>query len=866
MSRSCFSSLSCHRFLVMAGLLWTFMSTMTVTMVSSASIKFSTGTCQTLPAAVPRTINPCVGVVTYPFYLGQSQTLAGLQAQANNLLNSSLLIQYPDFASQYIRHVCVHVYLKCSPNVNLQNVTTYNKAIYINYPVPFQKPCQSMCQQMMQSAPAFIKMLWGFTPTFCAKTFDYSAGDVGSPFPLFYDNSVNSSNCFVPTLTSVGGPVETYAGQVCKGVVNTFVVPPANKLDASLSVTQLPGATQHLLESALKTKLKSLPSFVKADCLLSLKQYICSPLFITPQVVTLQQGLVYSNMQTTLGAFLENSAPGVTTSTTLKLPSYPHHSLCTNYSTVCQDFVKLATALAPQCDSVVPGNAFTIRQFPTQKQVVVAMPIVKTTNAGTIQGTLSFPTDANTNIYYNAAAYGTYEPDCPAGFVVPEHPDDPNVQWASGTGCANACKSSFWTHSEWEKMIRMGTSMPIIGTVFGMIMLIYLFVTKEAYNYYLITIYTLINFVASSQSWRMANQHDFYSRFCYDNAINQQQEYGSSPCVTQAITLSYTILASAGCILAMCLQWVLQTYKLKHIFYHPAYYVLQFLVIFIFPVPLVVYPGVHQEFGFFKLVPYCMIMQKPWSPKNSGPGLSGLPVFIAYVIAYLTFLGGWITKFFIPAPDRHPEDDLLHTVERQCDPHVMIVFFSALIFIPYIVANALSFLYYDDFVDSYQTWSKCVFNSYDGTDESYLNACGDHASYRPTIVLSMWQTFTLTGNMILVTPVFIFFHLFIRDFDILPLLSRSSFFDIGTSVKYSGGGSTRLNSVRGKSQNTAKVLVPSSDDQALEMVPANVDVEGELSTEQQPVAVVAASPESDANGANSEGYQVLKTEEKQVAF
>jgi len=187
--------------------------------------------------------------------------------------------------------------------------------------------------------------------------------------------------------------------------------------------------------------LKNLPPYVKADCLFSLKQYICSPLFITPQAVTLREALVYSNLLATIGALLEGSAPGVTTTTILKLPSYPHNSLCTNYSQTCHDFMNHAPALAPQCDGVVPGNTFSIRTYPTQTQVVVAIPLsVKPPVGPTIQGTLKFPTAANTNIYYNATAYGYYTPDCPAGFVVPEHPDDNNIQWATGTGCANGCK------------------------------------------------------------------------------------------------------------------------------------------------------------------------------------------------------------------------------------------------------------------------------------------------------------------------------------------------------------------------------------------------------------------------------------------
>ncbi len=412
-------------------------------------------------------------------------------------------------------------------------------------------------------------------------------------------------------------------------------------------------------------------------------------------------------------------------------------------------------------------------------------------------------------------------------------------------------------------MTKVAVAMPIAGTIFGIIMLSYLLITKEAYNYYLFTIHAIINFFASTQSLRMAALKTFEDRYCYDNAINMQQDYGSSPCVTQGVFLSYCVLASSGCILAMGIQWLLQSYKMKHIFYHPAYYALQFFIIFLIPVPLVVYPGVHNSFGFFKLLPYCLIMQIPWAEDNLGAHLSGIPVLIFYVSGGLTFAGGWIARFFYPIPERHPEDDLLHTVERQCDPHVMMVFFSALILVPYIIANFLILRFYGEFSSSYQTWAQCVFKNYDGTEASWLNACGDHASYRPTIVLAAWQTFTLMGSMILVCPVFIFFHLFSRNFDFVSLSSRESFIDVGTSTKYSGSQSSRMNS-------KAIPVSTNDDENVVEMTDVaqvgNVAVEVEASSAPPAEGVVIAEPVDPSTAEKVNEYQVITQQDQSAAF
>jgi hypothetical protein len=296
--------------------------------------------------------------------------------------------------------------------------------------VPFQRPAKSTCDDMVVSAPSIVRLGWGINTTTCQARFDYSFGDVTTGTPYFFDQS-NTADSYVAPLTLIGGPTEKYAGSFCKGMVNTFVVPPANKLSnltASFSVTQLPGVTQSLLEYGFN-RLQKRTIFIGQDCMKALKRYVCSPSLAEPEAVTLKQALIYSKMEGFINLF-EAKSPGIT-NTTLQLPSYPNEFYCQNYSTICASFINIAPKnLKANCSRRLAGGS--IEMYPSTIQTVVTLQ--------SAAGPVKFPTNPNSDAYYNATQYGYYYPDCPAGFVVPEHPDDDNIQWISGTGCANACR------------------------------------------------------------------------------------------------------------------------------------------------------------------------------------------------------------------------------------------------------------------------------------------------------------------------------------------------------------------------------------------------------------------------------------------
>lgn len=402
--------------------------------VDATPAKFSNGQCVSLPSSsLARFSNPCVKVVDYPFYLFQGQQLDTLQNKANSVLNNTFLLQDTTFAAKYVSYVCASIYLKCSAGVDVQDVATYDPHIYqslsISYSIPFQRPCLSVCMAMLAASSSLSKILFGLSPNVCTTTFDYSFGDVVSGTPPKYDVTNDNNFCFVPTLVAVGGPVEKYIGGYCDGVADQVVIPPMNLLSPVLTLLQEPGTAQTIISMVLNAAVgqQPLPVWLSSECRLAMRQYACLPLFAAPEHITVLDAINYSNLPG-LAIGLESLIPGVTQSTII-VPTYPSRQYCDNFLDKCGFILQQAGPL-PDCAETLPNSL--VQKFPTARQAVGAV--------HTAAGMLYFPSDPNNNAYFNATEYGVYEPKCPKGYVYPDHPDDPNIQWIPNSACANGCK------------------------------------------------------------------------------------------------------------------------------------------------------------------------------------------------------------------------------------------------------------------------------------------------------------------------------------------------------------------------------------------------------------------------------------------
>jgi hypothetical protein len=413
--------------------------------LTRTGIDFTQGQCISLPATAEyRLINPCSGVVNYPFYLPPGETLNTLTTKAKNALNNTALQQLPSTClSNVVSLQCSKIYLKCKTDVVISDTSTYNNALYaangigVSFGVPFIRPCSSVCTDVVNScASSVYSAIFGTLD--CSSHKDYSYGNVlGKALPYRYDISNTLTNCFIPQSKPVAGATEQYKnveGAPCAGYVDTFLMPPGYKLDASFTLLQSPGTIQNLINAKFSIAFSSLPAFLSTDCTYSLKQYLCYSTFIGTTSITVNQALINNNLQL-YQTFVNANFPGLL-SQSLTIPAFPPRSVCTNYAHACAAVIPQLAAknplLNPNCEQIVPGTP--AKMFPITVQAVAAVTVPF--------GSLVLTSGPNANLYYNSSqeAYNAYEPSCPEGFVIPEHPEHGDIKWVSGTACAMACR------------------------------------------------------------------------------------------------------------------------------------------------------------------------------------------------------------------------------------------------------------------------------------------------------------------------------------------------------------------------------------------------------------------------------------------
>ncbi len=270
----------------------------------------------------------------------------------------------------------------------------------------------------------------------CSAQVDYSYGLV---------DQFGSTQCFVPFSAPIAESQEPYifnnTNGVCSGLVNTLYVPPGNKFNASYAVFQEPFAIQREIEAELLRRLANLPPWVEASCQLALLRYLCSTVYLRPQIKLIGDAVDDSG----LSGFkmnIEALFPGLLQEA-VTIPSFTDREVCTHYGEVCAAFIVRANnpLLVPHCDEFIPGSS-SVLKFPPGRQTVAT---VVARNIFTI----NFMSDPNNMTYFDQQRYeGNYfhqdaegEPvqTCPTGYVVPEHPDNDQLQPVPGTACAIAC-------------------------------------------------------------------------------------------------------------------------------------------------------------------------------------------------------------------------------------------------------------------------------------------------------------------------------------------------------------------------------------------------------------------------------------------
>ena len=329
--------------------------------------------------------------------------------------------------------------------------------------------------------------------------------------------------------------------------------------------------------------------------------------------------------------------------------------------------------------------------------------------------------------------------------------------------------------------------MPIAGTIFGVLMLIYLIASKSYLEHYLITTFTLISLVASCNQWHFART-EFNDRMCADNAVNEMQYIGNSTCVVNGIVLHYTILAASAAVLAMAIHFIIKSYGLVNVMKNPQYLLFQFTLVFGLPIIPVIYAADNEYYGFSKTKTYCFVLSKVFITPYQDVALGGLPVFIAYAITYILLFATIFLFKYYPTPAKVAADANpgartgFLAFCANMEPELMVILFSVLIFVPYIASWGELYAKADDYEEKFYEWVTCVFSNYEGGGStSYYGVCGEHTDTRPANLGNPWNSFTLFGSMILVAPVFVGFHLLYRHLN--PVKDTVTYAEVNKEIE-----------------------------------------------------------------------------------
>ena len=350
---------------------------------------------------MPSTFDPslfCSKVVDYPFYIADNNVdnVRTLNALALSKLTTAMKDEKQHNCREALKKmICAEVYRPCVDNVNLDDINTYDTSS--GTPLPYKRPCSSVCNHVKSSCP--VLMGNGEGPT---------CNDVDASGVAIFDGSDNSSTC--NALANVNGiqlvhdTTEPYSGELCKGLIDTVFITGTNVHNASLAPWLPPGEDQKILESKIVApKLVRWPVVASSSCRMGIRKYVCGAFFTGHQVIT----------DAVLGP--------------VTLPSFLHKDICINYQTECAGLIKLLN-IQVDCDL----TAGPIDIYPTESQVVS---VFNGTKLG--MGVRYLSSEPNRMINANE----TFMPVlCPRGFTEVRNWDSPTLMLGMpGSSCAFRC-------------------------------------------------------------------------------------------------------------------------------------------------------------------------------------------------------------------------------------------------------------------------------------------------------------------------------------------------------------------------------------------------------------------------------------------
>lgn len=386
------------------------------------------------------------------------------------------------------KNICGNAFGKCAPNG--LNFDVYPNATVdgVDYFVPFQRPCLSVCDDIHQyctGLPGFL----GYMAPDCDERIDYSNGAISGKFnPYKYDHYTDGvCNAMIPAFAAgspLDGNVEPYMyeddrGDVCYGVVDSVYIPPLDSLSSlgividnisQYSPQQPRFAVQSLLRDKLDGIFDAIPTWLSRKCYIALTRYMCGTYLKESVRVSLLNGeldpTIWGNKYTLLQWIKNSSTPILNNyNVTYDLTHRPLYmgagnvESCEEYSNVCGDFLNMVNSseltaispyLIPECASLLDPTVMVATLDPNIISEGLKSEYFVSNSFHVAQEYLMFPAHSSSgNTSKLAQSIALYEPTCPSMFIVPAT-IFPETHMVKGTGCARGCKSPTWTEEEWE--------------------------------------------------------------------------------------------------------------------------------------------------------------------------------------------------------------------------------------------------------------------------------------------------------------------------------------------------------------------------------------------------------------------------------
>ena len=408
----------------------------------------------------------CSTVIFYPFYVPPNQTVKDLDnivdeyfAQNTLQLISSACI------SSLLTLFCASVFIQCPTP---WEVFTKNQTQMLNVSIPFGRPSKHMCRFVNMNCQGMCNsdvFNFGFT------TIDHPTLD--QPNPRSLELSTDDATAYfamasrdfssTPTPVEFSLPNPFICSDLFSEDVSVFSNAPYGSLMFEEVGRQQPRyVTQLLISEKIQNVLSSLPVWLSQSCRLSMREYLCKSSIFEAQPTTLYSALVVASapLKNITNALTDTGLQTVQfLNNTVYVPKFPSRTICYAYYSECGEFVgvwltgilrqhlgmDIVNYLVVDCNSVVPAAL----GFPEHDRYPVANKISPNIVS------LAYHEPDGTKVFFDTPLFSdttplatTYAADlepviptvCPPGFVIPEDPNDPNILWMPGTGCAVACK------------------------------------------------------------------------------------------------------------------------------------------------------------------------------------------------------------------------------------------------------------------------------------------------------------------------------------------------------------------------------------------------------------------------------------------